>query len=97
MPIKDYANEFPPAPKPKGALRSKGVLGGVLSLLAAVIPVLSTIGWLPFEMTFDPHTGMFTINVYSVGGAVTAALAGVGGPLAIIGRLFAKRALKGLF
>lgn len=87
---------YSPAP-PKGALKSKSVIGGLMAISGAVIPVLASMGWLPFDIYFDPQTGMLSINVYSVGGMLASGLTLAGGPLALIGRLVGKRAIRGLW
>lgn len=87
---------YSPAP-PKGALKSKSVWGAGLGVLGALIPLLGALGWLPFDIAFDPDTGNLSINVYSMAGAAAVAATGVGGPLALIGRLVGKRAIRGLW
>lgn len=83
--------------KSKGALKSKGVLGSGLQVIAALIPFLGALGWLPFDISFDPNTGDLTINVYSTAGAIAVVASGVGGPLALIGRVWASSRIRGLW
>lgn len=87
---------YSPAP-PKGALKSKGVWGAGLGVVGALIPFLGALGWLPFDVAFNPDTGDLSINVYSVAGALAVGATGLGGPLALIGRLVGKRAIRGLW
>lgn len=87
---------YPPAPA-KGALKSKGVWGAGLGVIGALIPFLGALGWLPFDIAFDADTGDLSINIYSVAGAIAVGATGVGGPLALIGRLVGKSAIRGLW
>lgn len=81
----------------KGALKSKTVWGAGLGVIAALIPFLGALGWMPFDIAFDPDTGHLTINIYSVAGSVMTAAGVATGPLALIGRLFGKSVIRGLW
>lgn len=90
------STHYSPAP-PKGALKSKGVWGAGIGVIGALITFLGALGWLPFDIAFDPETGNLTLNVYSIAGAIAVGATGLGGPLALIGRLLGKRAIRGLW
>lgn len=74
----------------KGALRSKGVIGGLLV-------IISSLGVLPFGVDFNIQTGDVTLNVYDIVTAVGVAAIPGGGLLAWLGRLGARRVIKGLW
>lgn len=75
----------------KGALRSKTIIGALLTIVGS--GGLGIVGGL----SFDPATGNVTINLYDAINLGLTAAVGIGGPLAWIGRLGATRIIKGLF
>jgi hypothetical protein len=74
----------------KGALQSKAVWGAIITLVAAF-------GILPFDMSFNPDTGILSLNVYTVAGAIGSAIIPGGFLLQLIGRLTAKMPIRGLW
>lgn len=75
----------------KGALRSKTILGAILTLIGS--GGLGIVGGL----SFDPATGDVTINLYNLLDITLAALVPAGGILAWVGRIGATRLVRGLF
>lgn len=81
----------------KPAIKSKGMIGAWLGLFGSLLTVGGAMGWLPFGIHFDAETGDLVVNVYSIGGFLATSAIGASGPLAWIGRKFAKTAIKGLW
>lgn len=82
----------------KGALRSKTVIGAVLTLAGTFTPIVANgLGYNLGGLEFDPDTGRVSFDLYSVGGAIATAAIPGGGALAWIGRRAAKKVIRGLW
>lgn len=74
----------------KGALQSKAVWGAILTLIGAF-------GLLPLGIQYDADAGNLIINVQDIATQVGLAATGVGGVLALVGRLVARTPISGLW
>ena len=74
----------------KGAFRSKTVWGAILTLVGAF-------GLLPFGVTFNPETGLVSVNIYDIlNMGLVAAIPG-GAALSWFGRVFGTKVIRGLW